>query len=341
MRRGSAAERLPPLVLWHLLVLTLAAADRLLLMLLPVVSSLLVATFLWRTAAARSKERVIAQRLSPGPDGVIPGAAPIRLDAGAGTHAVLLIHGFGDTPQTLGYLAHDLHARGYIVHAPLLPGHGRTLRAFADSRAADWLDAARAELHALRGRADRVGVVGLSLGGAIATILAAETPDLPALALIAPYLDAPLIVRRLARWHVVVGAYAPYLPRGGDRSIHDAVERSRSLSHGTVTSRLLRELVSVADLAHAALPRVSAPTILIQSRDDNRIAPAVAERALERLGAREKRLEWLTGCGHVLTVDCERERVFALVGEWLAAHLGMPAWVGGPGSAPEQHIETL
>ena len=53
-------------------------------MLLPVVSSLLVATFLWRTAAARSKERVIARRLSPGPDGVIQATEAIKLIVGAG-----------------------------------------------------------------------------------------------------------------------------------------------------------------------------------------------------------------------------------------------------------------
>ena len=106
-------------------------------MLLPLVSSLLAATALWRVAAARGRERAVERRLRPGQDGVIPGAGPIRLDRPGGAHAVLLVHGFGDTPQTLGYLARDLHARGYTVRAPLLPGHGRTLRAFAASRATE------------------------------------------------------------------------------------------------------------------------------------------------------------------------------------------------------------
>ena len=57
--------------------------------------------------------------------------------------AVLLLHGFGDTPQTLHYVADALHAAGYTVRAPLLPGHGRTLAAFGATRAKQWISAAR------------------------------------------------------------------------------------------------------------------------------------------------------------------------------------------------------
>jgi alpha-beta hydrolase superfamily lysophospholipase len=41
---------------------------------------------------------------------------------------------------------------------------------------------------------------------------------------------------------------------------------------------------------------------------------------MTRIGAADARLEWVDDCGHVLTVDRSRERVFALVAEWLARH---------------------
>jgi esterase/lipase len=59
---------------------------------------------------------------------------------------------------------------------------------------------------------------------------------------------------------------------------------------------------------------------MIQSREDNRIAPADAQRAFDRLGAKEKRLVWTSGAGHVITVDYGRERVFELLAEWLEQH---------------------
>ena len=62
---------------------------------------------------------------------------------------------------------------------------------------------------------------------------------------------------------------------------------------------------------------MAAPTLYVQSREDNRITEAVATRAFALIGARTKKLELLTGCGHVLTVDFCRERVAKMVIEWL------------------------
>ncbi len=89
-----------------------------------------------------------------------------------GSHGVLLLHGFGDTPQTLSLLARRLHNAGYSVFAPLLPGHGRTLGAFRRSRAEQWIDAAKRALLSMRARSDSVSIVGLSMGGALAVLLA-------------------------------------------------------------------------------------------------------------------------------------------------------------------------
>ena len=83
---------------------------------------------------------------------------------------------------------------------------------------------------------------------------------------------------------------------------------------------MLRTLRQVVADATAALPHVSAPSLVIQSREDNRISAASAERAFGMLGAAQKRLEWVEGAGHVITVDYGRERVFELTTEWLLAH---------------------
>jgi carboxylesterase len=277
---------------------------------------------LLRRSSVRSERDALA-RLPIGEDGIIPGAQAIELSRNTPeSPAVLLLHGAGDTPQTLRYLAAFLHDRGYAVHAPLLPGHGRTVREFASVSADAWTNAAREHLRALRERHEWTAVVGLSMGGALAVQLAAETPDLPALGLLAPYLSMPLHARRAARWASLWGPLVPYvpaLPKGSTRSIHDPGESAQSLSYGVFSARALHALWITVQRATDALPRVNVPTLMVQSREDNRISVAEGQRAFDRLGSRDKRLVWTEGAGHVLTVDYGKERVFALLAEWLDA----------------------
>ncbi|HYD54835.1 MAG TPA: alpha/beta fold hydrolase [Gemmatimonadaceae bacterium] len=287
-------------------------------------------------AAARTRARCVtrvedecATRLPLGPDGVVVGASAFALVAGDDAPAVLLVHGAGDTPQTLRYLADDLHARGFTVYAPLLPGHGRAVRQFAAVSAEGWLEAVRVALDAARARHAWVGIVGLSLGGALAVRLAAERPELPAVGLIAPYLAMPALVRGAARSSRLWGVVFPYVRASRGRpSILDPVERQRALGYGYFTPAALRALRATVDAAVAALPRVRVPALIVQSRDDNRIPPDAAERAFARLGAAEKVLRWVGGA-HVLTVDTERAQVFDIVATWLEEHGARPA--------PRQH----
>ena len=202
--------------------------------------------------------------------------------------------------------------------APLLPGHGRTLQEFAKSNADEWLMEARRAHALMRARHRRVALVGLSLGGALAVTIAADDPELCALVLLAPYLDTPPWLRVLTRAAPAIGVVMPYVGGDGAQSIHDPVAREEALAYGATTPRLVRELIRAADAARAALPRVTAPTLYVQSREDNRITPEVAARAFESIGAPTKRLEMLSGCGHVLTVDFCRDRVASLVIEWLS-----------------------
>ena len=274
---------------------------------------------LLRARVARRAHQAVAARLTLGPDGIVVGASPIELPAPDGA-GVLLLHGFGDTPQTLSYLAAYLHSQGWGVHAPLLPGHGRTLEAFETSRMADWIAEARVALSQMRARYESVSIVGLSMGGSLATILAGESSDIQAVVLLAPYLSMPTRLRRAARMHYALGALLPYLRGGGERSIRDPAELARSLAYGFTTPRLMSELSRIVAMARAAAPQVSAPTLVVQSRQDNRIPPDAAERAFALFTTTQRRLVWTEGNGHVITVDYGYQAILAFVSDWLSVH---------------------
>lgn len=288
-------------------------------MLVPLLLAVGIGAGLLRVRAARRAEQDYAARRPPGADGVVQGAEGFTLE-GTNGRALLLLHGFGDTPQTLRYLAGRLHAEGYTVRAPLLPGHGRGLRDFASASAGDYLRSSRDELARLRERASWVGLIGLSMGGAIAARLAAESAEVRILALLAPYLTPPRRVALVARTAPLWSAVRPYLGgRGGDASVQDPVARAASFAYGMFPPKALRALCATAVAGRRALPSIRVPTLVVYSREDNRIPFALAETATAHLaGPTERR--WVTGCGHVITVDYCRDAVAAFVLDFLARH---------------------
>jgi carboxylesterase len=267
-------------------------------------------------------------------EAITSGAEAIDLQE-EGSNGALLLHGFGDTPQTLVLLARTLKAVGYGVYAPLLPGHGRNMAAFTESGADEWAEAARTAFVEMRRRHRSVSIVGLSMGGALAVALTAEVRDVSALALIAPYIEMPPVFRIAASTHRLWGRFASEISAQNPRSIRDPIERQKSLAYGTVTGSGLYELLKVVRRARKALADVRAPTLLIQSRDDPRCSPRWAEQAMRKLGAREKKLVWIEGAGHVITVDYGRERVYSEVRTWLDAHTN-----GGAAAAADFRAAT-
>lgn len=250
---------------------------------------------------------------------IIAGAEAINFQ-GEGRHGALLLHGFGDTPQTLRLLATRLRAARYGVYVPLLPGHGRNMAAFRNTGADEWAEAARQAFVEMRRHYYSVSIVGLSMGGALAVSLAAEVRDVPALALIAPYVEMPRLLGMAASTHRIWGRLVGELNAHHPESIRDPIEREKNLAYGSVTGRGLHQLRKVVRRARKALADVRAPTLLIQSTDDPRCSRRGAEQAFQKLGAREKKLVWTEGAGHVITVDYGRERVYDEVIAWLDTH---------------------
>ena len=280
---------------------------------------LAAAGWFFRARYMRAMDELSMRRRRLGTDGTVIGGEGFVMER-TGAPAVLLLHGAGDTPQTLRYLAAGLHAAGFHVVAPLLPGHGRRLADFARVTADDLVAASKAHYAGLRAEHEWVGMIGVSMGGALAVLVAAAFPELPALGLVAPYLAMPTRIERAARWSVLWGLLMPAVQSAEGLSVLDPVERENSLAYGVFTPGSLRALAAVVQRARAALPKVQSPTLMLQSRQDNRISVASGEQAFALLGSREKRLEWTSGAAHVITVDFGRERVIDALVSWMRSY---------------------
>jgi carboxylesterase len=281
-----------------------------------------VALFWWpvRLYIAHRAEREFEERNPRNADGFIIGAEPILL-RGTRPGAVLLLHGYNDSPQAMSSMADALHAAGWTVRVPALPGHARSLEAFARARAADWQRAVRDEFNALRRTHADVAICGMSMGGALGLTLAADDPSVRAVVALAPYLHLSGPMSMLLVLGPVAALGARYVTGGGRRSVHDPAAAAAIIAYRASTPRLLYELTKVTRHAYDRLPAVRQPVLVLQSREDNRIPQRSAVRAFDRIGSAEKTLEWLSGRGHVISVDYHHDELEARVVAWLGKHL--------------------
>lgn len=109
-----------------------------------------------------------------------PTALPRFYEHGAPVErAVVLFHGFTNSPQQFDEFARELYARGCNVYVPRISLHGykdRLTEALARLTIADLQSCAFEAYQLARGLGKRVAVLGLSLGGTMALWLAQTQP---------------------------------------------------------------------------------------------------------------------------------------------------------------------
>jgi carboxylesterase len=69
------------------------------------------------------------------------------------------------------------------------------------------------------------------------------------------------------------------------------------------------------------LAEIRCPALLMHSRQDKTVNPEMMPLINDQLGSRQKTMVWLENSGHVVTEDYERERVYAMIQEFITARL--------------------
>ncbi len=227
--------------------------------------------------------------------------------------ACLLVHGFTATPREMRGLGEYLHAAyGYTVLGVRLAGHATTPEDMAHMRWEDWLASAEDGWHMLRSAGhQRIAVVGLSMGGVVSLLLASYKPVMAVVSMAAPY--ALEITPRERLW----GLLRPYFPKG-EGKVYDPEGFRGRVAYPVNPARSALELVKMLRVLQETLSTVTAPALVLHSRNDRYVQPANAERIYAALGSPRKRLVWVERSSHVVTLDAERERVYREVGAFIA-----------------------
>ncbi len=225
---------------------------------------------------------------------------------------VLVIHGFTGCTQSMLPYGKALAARGYTVIGPRLPGHGTMVEDMALRKYTEWTGEAERALQELRGQCERIFVTGLSMGGTITLHLAAVFGGkiagiipVNALILTDPLLRLTAVLKYLVKTRPGVGS---------DIKKPEAKESC----YDQVSVAAAHELTRLLQVTREGLPRVSAPALVIASREDHVVPePANAAYIMSNLGSKDKEMLWLENSYHVATLDNDAEFIFEQAAEFI------------------------
>lgn len=231
----------------------------------------------------------------------------------------LLLHGFTGSPPEMRLLGEFLNQRGVTVSAPLLAGHGTTPEALSCTRWRDWVASAEEAWGALRQSCTTIVVGGLSMGALLACHMAALHPEAaglvvysPAIRLANPWLGLTPVLRWVVR----------QVPKGENDDHTDPQARQRTWHYGTYPTAGLDELRKLQQGVRRELGRIRVPALVFYSSLDTAIHPGAGQYLFDHLGSEKKELVTLHNSGHILTVDSERESVFARTYGFMVAQAG-------------------
>lgn len=243
----------------------------------------------------------------------IPTTEPFLLP-GKSKVGVLLTHGFTGTPKEMRWMGEYLNRQaGFTCLGPRLAGHATRPEDMARSHYQDWLATIEDGYHLLSGLAEDIYLCGLSMGGVLSLLAASSLPVRGVIAMATPY-ALPKDWR--LDFTEQIALFQPYLPKTNEApgaGWFDKTAFQEHISYPRNPIRAIGQFNRLLAAMRAALPAVSAPTLLIYSRDDHYL-PLGSQDSMEyiynHLGAARKQRILLSGSGHVLTRDAQRETVF-------------------------------
>jgi carboxylesterase len=196
---------------------------------------------------------------------------------------------------------------------PWMDGHAGSPEELARVSSEAWVEGARGQLHALRAEHDTVFVVGLSMGGLVGLLLAAEEPVAAAVCIGAPLaFRQPLpIVLPLLRFLV------PFHRKKNGSDIRDPAARTRHPTMPVMPMASVQQLVRLQRRVRAALPRIRVPLLVAHGAHDATANPADAARIADAVGSADCRRLILEDSAHVVPVDHDGPRLAREVVDFL------------------------
>ncbi len=205
---------------------------------------------------------------------------------------ILLLHGFTATTVEVRLMAKFLFDMGYTVKGPLLPGHGKAVEDMNHFSWQDLVNCAENAYQELKGKCEKIFVIGESMGGLLALSLCSDHAEIAGSMVFAP----ALIVHGLSR----VEWLWPFKSYMWKKNIDETMQWQ---GFNVVPLHAAAQLSKLQRYVRGRLERVTNPTLLFQGKLDKSIDVMSSIQVLESIQSSEKELIWMEESTHCVLLD--------------------------------------
>jgi carboxylesterase len=230
----------------------------------------------------------------------------------------LLIHGFTGAPKEMRWMGEYLAGQGYSVLGVRLAGHATRPEDMIRSRWTDWTASVEDGYQLLRGLADRIYLVGLSMGGILSLLMSTRLEVRGVVAISTPY---QLVNDWRLNYLEFLSLFQRYLPKVKGQPGSGWVDQEARIEHVSYPQNPVRSIAELRKLTakmRASLPDVRVPVLLIHSKNDKYVLPENMELIYAKLvNVQDKTRLYVSESGHVVTRDAARTEAFKAAAEFI------------------------
>lgn len=241
--------------------------------------------------------------------------------------AVLLFHGLTGSPFELKKYGQFLYKNGYDVYAESLPGHGERVSEIYTVTYHDWLNFAYTRFEDLNSKYENVFVSGICLG-AVLSLAVAEKYGEQVKGLIplstTLFLDGwrlpwysflmPIALSTILRFYYNYPECEPHgIKNERVRSIVKKLLQKGDVGMNDFPMTAIYELLKLSKFVRKSLSKITSPTLLIHSKEDDLTSVKSAEVVYNAISSDESELIILNDSYHMVLYDNEKEFVYEKV----------------------------
>ncbi len=244
---------------------------------------------------------------------IIPTAEPFYLPGNK--IGCVLVHGFTGSPKEMRWLGEFLNEKSITVIAPRLAGHATEPGDMQRSNWQDWITSVEDAYHLLRPNVEKLFIIGLSMGGILASITASYLQFEGLITISTPY-EIPQKDWRL-RYVRQLALFMPRVDKGqGDWHNQDA--EKDHVDYPYQPTRSIAELLDLFVHLQESLPKLRLPSFHIHSTQDKSVPFFHLQKIVENNGSANKQTLIVHNSGHVVIREPDRFQVFEEIYDFIS-----------------------
>jgi len=222
------------------------------------------------------------------------------------TQSILLIHGFGASPWEMQELADYLTNTERTVYNIKLKGHSTTLDDFEESKCSDWYSNVESAIEELKTLNNEIYIIGMSTGADLG-LIASTKHKTDGIIAIAP----PIILQHQnARLSPILKHFIRYVDI-------DLEEEEKGHYYNKRPLKAVEELIKCIDLTEQSLKDVTAPVLILQSKNDPTVKPESASFIIDNIKSTQKDVKYYEINKHVLVKSDIKQDIFNEIEKFL------------------------